>query len=181
MIKLLSSLDKGGNVVDLTTATADYPLAIGETATLAYTSATSVPLRVATEEGEYRLTLMGDSTVSPTSNNFVYLSANNSNQPIVGTATQLGITTIASNNFATSTTAIQMGASVMRLADFKFFTHTESKSFLGDSVYQYYGQGYNYKDTYAGIWNDTTTAWTSLGTITFPQAQSGKIVIRRIA
>jgi hypothetical protein len=31
-----------------------------------------------------------------------------------------------------------------------------------------------------GCWADTATAWTSLGTITFPFAQSGKIIIRRI-
>jgi hypothetical protein len=30
------------------------------------------------------------------------------------------------------------------------------------------------------FWNDTTTAWTSLGTITFPQSSSGYILIRRL-
>jgi hypothetical protein len=30
-------------------------------------------------------------------------------------------------------------------------------------------------------WNDTTTPWTSLGTITFPQSYSGYILIRRLA
>jgi hypothetical protein len=34
---------------------------------------------------------------------------------------------------------------------------------------------------YASQWNDTTTAWTSLGTITFPQATSGYILVRRLA
>lgn len=31
------------------------------------------------------------------------------------------------------------------------------------------------------IWKDTSTPWTSLGTIVFPFAQSGRIIIRRIA
>jgi hypothetical protein len=30
-------------------------------------------------------------------------------------------------------------------------------------------------------WNDTTTAWTSLGTIVFPQQTSGYILVRRLA
>lgn len=59
MIKTLNSLDKGGNVVDLTSATTDYPLAIGETATITYTSATSVPLHVATVEGLYEIDIYG--------------------------------------------------------------------------------------------------------------------------
>jgi len=29
-------------------------------------------------------------------------------------------------------------------------------------------------------WRDTTTAWTSLGTITFPQSSSGYILVRRL-
>ena len=29
-------------------------------------------------------------------------------------------------------------------------------------------------------WNDTTTVWSSLGTVTFPYAQSGSITIKRV-
>lgn len=31
------------------------------------------------------------------------------------------------------------------------------------------------------LWADTTTDWSSLGTISFPFAQSGKIIIKRLA
>jgi len=77
MIKTLNSLDKGGNIVDLTTAATDYPLSIGETATITFSSSTSVPLRVATVEGAYEIMLIHIDLASSPTNVNTWLNPNN--------------------------------------------------------------------------------------------------------
>jgi len=181
-IKRLNTLQKDSDIIDLTSATTDYPLAVGETAIITYTSATSVPLRVATTNGEYELHLTGDLTIASTNSGAITFNPNNSSQTgMIGTATQVGITTLTSNSFATSTSTITMGSSLLVYANFNVTTSTKYKGWLGNSVYKFSNTNGLYRDVYAGYWDNTTTEWTSLGTITFPFAQSGKIAIKRIA
>jgi hypothetical protein len=49
-------------------------------------------------------------------------------------------------------------------------------------IYDMYGIGGSYPALFifSTDWQNTTTPWTSLGTITFPQASSGYIVVRRL-
>lgn len=44
------------------------------------------------------------------------------------------------------------------------------------------GASYSYPDLniFSTDWRDTTTPWTSLGTIVFPQPSSGYIIVRRL-
>ena len=57
------------SVVDLTNANSDYKLEIGETGIITYSSATSVPLHVATVQGLYELDMIGDQSVTISNNN----------------------------------------------------------------------------------------------------------------
>jgi len=43
-----------------------------------------------------------------------------------------------------------------------------------------YSRGYPIINSISCDWRDTTTPWTSLGTISFPQPSSGEILIRRL-
>jgi len=43
----------------------------------------------------------------------------------------------------------------------------------GTTLFPYYTNVYS-------MWLDTTTAWTSLGTINFPSSVSGTILVRRL-
>jgi len=49
-------------------------------------------------------------------------------------------------------------------------------------IYDVYGINGSYPalHIFSTDWGDTSTAWTSLGTITFPQATSGYIIVRRL-
>ena len=49
-------------------------------------------------------------------------------------------------------------------------------------IYDIYGLSYDYPSVsvFSTDWRDTTTPWTSLGTITFPQSTSGYIIVRRL-
>jgi hypothetical protein len=65
------------NPVAITSRTSDYPLKPGEVAYRTYTAATSVPLNIATEEGVYEVSIMGDKTVSAASSVDIGFSPNN--------------------------------------------------------------------------------------------------------
>lgn len=84
-LETLDALVAGGGSgapVDLTSATEDYPLAVGETAFVDYVNATSVPLHVATNSGsgDYEIIVSGDLSLTPTNNAEISFSINNAGQ-----------------------------------------------------------------------------------------------------
>lgn len=176
-------------IVDLTSATEDYALAVGETAYIDYNSATSVPLHIATVEGIYELQITGDQSVTIGTIAAVTLSPNNTTvtagdidymeqyQPIASNSN--GTAGITSQQIGTTATTFVISNSLSVSVKLNISTKTTSKfisssSFRRDSATQFY------YSVYQNNWLDTTTAWSSLGTITFPFAQSGKIVIKRV-
>lgn len=178
MIKILNSLDKGGNVVDLTSATTDYPLAIGDTATLTYTNATSVPLHVATVEGLYELYVIGAIKTTTTSD-LVSLQPNNTDTSAIKSVVTVNngsvYGSVESNN-----ARFHLAAGTIFLSRSSISTLTASKTVITDGAHRetgVAGKTYMRRD----FWDNTTTEWTSLGTIILSESQSGKIVIRRIA
>jgi hypothetical protein len=174
-VEVLSST----GVVDLTSATTDYLLDIGETATITYTTATSVPLRVATGDGQvYELSISGDTSVSVASSNDVQLNPNNTNY--FGAFTHKGME-ITTSLTARNTAYAFVGFYAGRLNTCKATISTATKSKMVMAVGNATTTSASYYFNYSISWGDTTTVWSSLGTMVFPFAQSGKIVIRRIA
>lgn len=167
--------------VDLSSASTDYTLAVGETAFINFTSATSVPLRVATAEGEYELTIAGDLTISPSNLKDTTLTPNyggsvpGSNSIYRAAFYNSSTTTVA--EYEDTRNTFPLGAGLVINSISKIFTYTKGKSTNTSNIGLYSGIHHNIDTLY---WNDTTTAWTSLGMITFPFAQSGKIVVRRL-
>lgn len=165
------------SIVDLTNATTDYALAVGQTATITYTNATSVPLHVATDGGIYNVSVVGDAAVAYVSGNNAKLLPNNTQY----TNAIVGIDSYSVNGSFSGSSITRsdflIGGGLIYVAHLDITTDTKGKTcmakVLGYAVNQYIWNEFM-------RWNDTTTAWTSLGTITFSFAQSGKIVIRRI-
>lgn len=180
MIKTLDSLDKGWNIIDLTGAADDYPLQVGETATITYTSATSVPLRVATGGGVFSLTCIGNSPVGVSTESV--LRPNNidqsTNLQMQGFYFNSESSSPSSYNGSTSVN-FRLGMGAVVLADLVLNTGISSKSAVYNTLtLETSTRRNNYLTV---LWNDTVTDWTSLGTFIFSSSQSGKIVIRRIA
>ena len=169
------------SVVDLTNATTDYPLAVGQTATITYTNVTSVPLHVATVEGFYEFAVSGDRTVGMASSGVGYLNPNNatySSQFACNTHyQQIGTTSFGYDNTTSGSSFLFVGNHATG-AKATISTFTRSKSLIMDSVEETGSSAYQMRKV--GVWLNTSTAWTSLGTIIFPSAQSGKVIIRRI-
>lgn len=169
-------------VTDITGRVSDYPLKAGETVSITYTGATSVPLNVATSEGVYSLEITGDISVATVNGNAITLAPNNAAQTgFIAAQNQIGLNNQAGQVIAGIATAIQIGNSTLANASYTLYTTTKAKSFAGRATYKFHSNQYYYCDTFTGVWPNTTTAWTSLGTITFPFAQSGKVIVRRIA
>lgn len=187
------SYDSTKQIIDLTNATSDYLLGVGETAKITYSGVTSRSLRVKTEEGVYELSIdqpyvttnsvEGGVSLAPNettyANSFVFSESRTDNAVNVadGAASWSGW-----HNGATSGT-FAIGYVYIMTGKYRISTRTNSKSItgqclrLGGTTAPLSMQN----EVFAGIWKDTTTVWSSLGKITFPFAQSGTIYIKRIA
>jgi hypothetical protein len=167
--------------VDLTNATSDYFLQVGEEAIINFTNKTSVPLRIATQSGTYyEMDLISFVPIKTGSAGPIFLNPNN---------------TTYSNAFKFMNVFINDNSGVLggrttysafRItwagAHTRIYIHNvtvaksvKSLSHLWESVNSC---SLSMELTY---WDDTSTDWISLGTITFPQSYSGYILVRRLA
>jgi hypothetical protein len=174
---------------DISSRTSDYPLRPGEVVYLNYSAVTTLPLCVATEEGEYEVIIKGDTSISPTNNNGVAILPNNATQAgaldfsciyvIYGKDdASASVTPLSWKNGATYN-AFGVGSGTIIHSSCKVSTTTVCKN-VRSSNSAIYTTSQRYQEDSQIYWSDTTTPWTSLGTITFPFAQSGKIIIKRI-
>jgi hypothetical protein len=168
--------------VNLTNATSDYMLQVGEEAIINFTNATSVPLRIATQSGTYyEMDVVVSNNVSTSGGTprEVFLNPNNTLY-----SNAFSYVEIFRNNSGFYSTihiysAFRLGWAIgdIRVFIINFTTH---KSIKGIDMQTGTSEA-PVVHLHATSWNDTTTAWTSLGTITFPQATSGYILVRRLA
>lgn len=177
------------NFIDVTNFTTDYPLRRGETAVVNYSGATSVPLHIKTVEGVYEIKILGSGTGSTYSTDRIYLNPNNASLTAglvdYYRLCNLGYTTGAASNAADNNydgdtiTGVFLGLSILLNAEISVYTTTLNKNVSSNIHIRTSATQYgNYIARHQ--WQDTTTVWTSLGTITFPIAQSGTIIIRRL-
>ena len=175
------------STVDLTGATSDFKLAPGQAATISYSGVSTVPLRVATEEGQYEISIIGTNpTIDPTVVGITYFLPNNQSGYFGSTFTQKyayqsGSSIVDYN--VDNAAAILIGWTKVYNARFYINTYTSAKSaqiitsasshasFTLPNMFLLWG---------CGVFREISMAWTSLGTVSFPEAQSGKIIIRRV-
>jgi len=170
------------NPINLTSATADYMLQPGEVAYISFTSATSVPLNIATTNGTYyemNIVVSNSSGTSSANVEIVYLLPNNTTYSQAFIDHQIYDAGGLGNGSLT--------VSAFYLGD----NYTSSIVYITNFTTAKYIKGYtmnwgNIVDIstiviHSCVWNDTTTSWSSLGTITFPQASSGYVLVRRLA
>ena len=171
------------NPVNLTSATADYLLEVGEVAYISFSNATSVPLNIATENGTYYemdLVMSNSSGTTSGTSGWVLLNPNNTSYSSAfqdarvisyygGSSSSVNDT---DNGFVIGIAIVSTRAHITNFTQNK---NTFSTYFLTGITSS------PYIEVSACLWADTTTSWTSLGTITFPQASSGFVLVRRLA
>jgi len=165
------------NPINLTSATADYMLQPGQVAYISFTSATSVSLCVATTNGSYYEMHIACSNTSGT-NAPVYLNPNNTTYSNAFTYLEYWITTASSGTNNITYSSFRIGNGVVATTVFiSNYTTLKTVRLIDINT----GFGSTMVNIASSIWNDTTTSWTSLGTVMFPQASSGFILVRRKA
>ncbi len=162
----------------------DRVLGVGQITQDSFTSATSIPLHITCGDGQiYEIELNGKYTPSatttstivqpnnaaPTTNSFTLYQMYGANS----TPTANYYATLADGGFRFDVSGGLFSGTA------KVFTSTAAKSMIAHSA------GGTSTNTYCSeireYWNDTTTVWSSLGTITMPNAWTGQIVCKRIA
>lgn len=168
--------------VDLTNASSDYNLQVGEEAIINFNNATSVPLHIATQSGTYYEThLICNNTggTSGASSNPVFLNPNNTTYSNAFTYEEYYRNSGGSGSNSITYSALRIGWSYTNNTCY-ITNYTQYKNARG--ICDLYGVSNSYPALviFSVDWNDTSTAWASLGTITFPQSSSGYILVRRL-
>ncbi len=171
--------------VDLTNATSDYPLAVGEEAIYNFTNTSIVPLHIATFDGSmYEMHVIPSNPSGTTGAVYreIYLYPNNLIYQNEFIYYQMYINSReinATNNVRLLYSAFRIGFAFSSI-DITITNRTMYKDIKG--IIHVYGTEIDLSTIviYNCSWTNITTSWTSLGTILFPQETSGQIIIKRI-
>lgn len=176
-------------IVDLTNLTSDYPLQIGETGFVTLSGATTVPLHVACVEGVYEMDLLCDASNTNYPTNTTTLNMNNTTYAGVFSFCELGYEVSFSQAGtgpapggwkAGDHSNFQLGYMQIVAGHYTLITKTGAKALFGRQIRKSSATIYTHQWSSACC-EDYTTAWTSLGTVVFPVAHTGKIIVRRVA
>jgi len=163
--------------VNLTGATSDYELQVGEEAYIEFSNATTVPLRINISSGSvysFYLCLTGVSNATILPNNTSY-SSQFRNFYLIGDGNDSVLNTYSFKNYTN-------GFYVVHNASFSqgvIYTQVSSK-LIHSTQCRVGGNDVAVNRFYTSAWLDTTTPWTSFGTITAPENISGYILVRRL-
>ena len=168
--------------VNLTHATVDYPLSVGEEAYIEFANATSVPLHIQTQNGTYyELDLVCSNNIGTSGggNGEIFLLPNNTtytNNFYYSQVYRSYTDGFGHNGYTYSAFRISWAYGDAKTYLINYTSHKSIKGIdmltgTSDMLVVH---------CYASTWNDTSTPWTSLGTITFPQSTSGFILVKRI-
>jgi len=167
--------------VNLTHATVDYPLSVGEEAYIEFANATSVPLHIQTQNGTYyELDLVCSNNIGTSGGvgSGIFLLPNNTTYTDNFQYVDMHKRYTAFSHAGFTYDAFRIGWAIEDVKTY-LINYTSHKSIKGIDMLTGTSDML-VVHCYASTWKDTSTPWTSLGTITFPQSTSGFILVKRI-
>lgn len=176
---------------NITSRTSDYQLKAGEVVTRTFTGATAIPLGVALEEGLYELTVVCNIDGN-TGSGGIMLTPNNGSPSVAAGGIDFAYLQKLSNETGTDTVGPTGGYDANNMTGFwvgdtlavhmkaEISTFVKSKSLRVNGMYSANIGTHHWNIQATSLWRDIVTAWTSLGTLTFPVAQSGRVLIKRV-
>lgn len=174
-------------IIDNTGAGADITLAIGQKAIVTFSAATSVALHIATGDNQlYRIIISASGNTGSTGHAF--LNPNNTtftnffrNDGLVASAGSSSVISIYSNApFLAYDTDIRGSEALVSTKTTSKWVSFKSYGYTGTALYQSNGSSHWQNAASSEGVGDTTTAWTSLGTLSFPIAATGVAIVERI-
>jgi len=168
-----------GNVIDMTNATVDAPLAVGQTFSYILNTVTSMPLHITTQGGIYELSFFAFPQGTLVTGD-IYFNPNNSTYAGVMMNNRLILDNFAASGVIISDSSMFLGhGTVLGAMKATFCTDTSYKSWIAQSALD--SASANHVAVSGGSWFDSTTVWSSLGTIISTVNLKGKVYVRRIA
>jgi len=161
----------------------DRVLGVGQITQDSFTSATSMPLHIACGDGQaYEIDMAGNFTPAAGAGINCTLNPNNTTYASAFTTGFIYATLGSAPASVISTTSAMVldgsnGSVYSLLATVFTSTATKQASIRSRSAIT----GSNYILDTETHWDDTTTVWSSLGTIIMPNAWTGSVVVKRIA
>jgi len=177
----LLSVSHISDVVNLTGATTDYELQVGQIAYISFTNVTQVPLHITTPNNSYYELHVIPSNTGGTSggtDDNVYLYPNNTTYSDAFYSAEIWRIASGQSSSYPQNSAFVIGRAFSAITAW-ITNRTQYKNVR--ALLDYYGISNTYPAVRAisSDWRDTTTEWTSLGTIVFPQSTSGEILVFR--
>lgn len=164
-------------LINLAGQPSDVLMQIGQTGYIDFSGALSVQLHVATNDGqEYEIKVNPNYAAGSATTGMSQLLMNNTTY---GTSWQsTGIYNGTANSTAQGVPILTWQQTVWNVLA-KVCTRTAGKSV--NAIGMAATNTGTYSNQVENVMTDTTTPWTSLGTVTFPVAHSGRILVTRIA
>jgi hypothetical protein len=165
-------------IVDVTTASPDRTLAINETVYLDVVAQSLVPLNVACGTDEI-YEVIGFGTHTTGGDGHTLFRPNNASDTLnhIIRANYSANTLSAGSAATVNTVGLNIGYGNLQSLNMLISTRTLAKRLQCSSVGN---NATNYATLMGIVWNDTTTVWSSLGTLSFPSAWTGMVTVRRI-
>jgi hypothetical protein len=169
--------------VDLSNATSDYPLAVGEEAIISFTNKYAIQLHIATQDNtvyEMFVTTLDPDRESMTTTYPLWIITNN-----IYYFDSSQLFPYFELSFDSYTFDIKRGVyNSFRLG----YVGSVYCIITNSTIYKNikgYGSIYGNSDThlftlFVSEWKDTTTSWTSIGTLDFKHYATGNVLIRRL-
>jgi len=165
--------------VDLTNATSDYLLQVGEEAYISFSNTTSVPLRIATNTNCIYEIFLQFTVNLPNNNVFTYLNPNNTTYASSFSHCSVFWNSLG-DSYRTTYASLDNAFKIYNQTPHTYMIlETFRRTIKGIVSYEFGDTGIGY-GIFTSKWQDSTTAWVSLGTFTFPRAMSGVILVRRL-
>jgi hypothetical protein len=170
------------SLLNLTSYTgADISLSIGQMAVYDVSAINSLLLRIATGDNqEYLIMVRPTHIAAGTTTTLSFLQPNNANTA-ASAVTRQGYFSV--NGASVSPTSanenifsLTTGGTVQRISAL-CCTRTNGKTI--ESRFKTLSTTDHNVGVFVGAWSDTSTAWSSLGTLNFPVALTGRIIVRR--
>jgi len=168
--------------IDLSSATTDYLLQPYFTAVINFSNATEVPLHIATpSDSYYELHIIPSNTggTSGATGSPIYLLPNNTTYTNAFWVAEYWRNSDGLASAYTNISAFKIGQAFSAIVAW-ITNRTQYKNVRAITDVYGISTGWATIRPMSTDWRDTTTPWTSLGTIVFPQNSSGTIIIFRL-
>jgi hypothetical protein len=165
--------------VDLTGATSDYDLRVGEEAYISFSNVSMIPLRIATDANRLYEIILQFTVNLALPSVFTFLNPNNTTYASSFSTVSIFWNNIGSTGWVSYTNDDNAFKLYNQTPHSYIILDTTRRILRGFVSYEFGSTGLGY-GIFASKWHSNLTTWFSLGSLVFPTSMSGYILVRRL-